>query len=234
MSAPIVTVLITTYNYGKFIEQAIKSALAEDLGPEAVQVLVVDDGSTDDTAERVKKYGSRVEYFYQPNGGQAAALNAGIDRSRGEVIALLDADDFFLPGKLKRLAEVFQADATLGMVYHPLQEWYVESGERRDREFVAVSGDAQREPDKFLLYTAQPTSCIAFRRSILKRLLPIPESIRMLADCYLVSLVPLLAPIQALPEFWLCTASTGRIATQPASSNCRWKPEKKEWRCGEF
>jgi glycosyltransferase involved in cell wall biosynthesis len=161
----------------------------------------VDDGSTDDTSERVSKYGSRIEYLYKPNGGQASALNLGIAKARGEIIALLDADDFFLPGKLARLEEAFQRDPALGMVYHRLQEWNMQNDERLDREFVPVSGDVHKEPDKFFLYTAQPTSCIAFRRSTLNPLLPIPEHILMLADCYLVSLIPFVAPILALPEF---------------------------------
>src|SRR5580692_197518 len=105
---PLITVLIDTYNYGRFIEEAINSVFSQDFSMERVQVLVVDDGSTDDTAERVKKYGSRIEYFYKPNGGQGTALNEGFALARGEIVVLLDADDYFLPGKLRRVAEEFQ------------------------------------------------------------------------------------------------------------------------------
>jgi hypothetical protein len=74
------------------------------------------------------------------------------------------------------------------------------SGERRNWHFVEVSGDLQREPQKFTAYVAQPTSVLSFRRRALEKLLPIPEDIRMLADCYLASLVPFLVPVLAIPE----------------------------------
>jgi glycosyltransferase involved in cell wall biosynthesis len=202
MSAPQVTVLITTYNYGQFIEEAIDSVLAQDFPLDKVEILVVDDGSTDDTSERVKKYGSRIKYFYKPNGGQASALNVGIAKARGQIIALLDADDLFLPGKLARVANAFEQDTTLGMVYHRLWEWHMQTDDRREwRHFNPVSGNIHKVPDQFLLYVTQPTSCIIFRRTSLNRLLPIPETIRMLADCYLVALIPFLSPILAIPEF---------------------------------
>src|SRR5215831_667914 len=105
MSLPLISVLITTHNYGRFIEEAIESVLSQDFPSDQVEILVVDDGSTDDTPERVKKYGLRIRYLYKPNGGQASALNFGIARACGEFIALLDADDLFLPGKLRRIIQ---------------------------------------------------------------------------------------------------------------------------------
>ena len=200
-SATQITVLITAYNYGPFIEQAIESVLTQDFPTEKVEIVVVDDGSTDDTGERMKKYGSRVEYFQKANGGQASALNFGFRKARGEIICLMDADDIFLPGKLRRVAQAFERDAELGLVYHRLQEWHVSTDERRSWEFVDVSGDLRKEPEKFELYVAQPTSAVSFRRSVAEKLLPIPEEIRMLADCYLAALIPFLAPVLAIPEF---------------------------------
>jgi glycosyltransferase involved in cell wall biosynthesis len=200
MTSPLITVLVTTYNYGQFIEQAVESILSQNSPLEGVEILIIDDGSTDDTGERVKKYGSRIEYFYKPNGGQASALNCGIEKARGDIIALMDADDIFLPGKLARIANVFEQDPKLGMVYHRLQEWRVESDERRDWPFHSVSGEMQKSPGEFFWYVPQPTSAISFRKSSLKPLLPIPEKIRMLADCYLAFLIPLVAPVLAIPE----------------------------------
>lgn len=200
MSAPTVTVLLTAYNYGRFVDDAIESVLAQDFPLDQTEIIVIDDGSTDDTQDRVRKYGSRVRYFYKSNGGQASALNFGIARASGQVITLLDADDLFLPQKLVQVVKAFKADPNLGMVYHRFEEWHMRTGERRDWHFVEVSGDLQREPQKFTAYVAQPTSVLSFRRSALKKLLPIPEEIRMLADCYLASLVPFLVPVLAIPE----------------------------------
>ena len=201
MTAPLITVLITTYNYGQFLEQAIDSVLSQDFPLDQVQILVVDDGSTDDTSEIVKQYGSRIEYFYKPNGGQASALNFGFAKARGESVALLDADDLFLPDKLARVAEAFQKNPALGMVYHRLQEWDTQTNQRRDWDYPAISGDFLATPKQFFTYIPHPTSCISFRRSSLEPLLPIPEHIRMLADGFLVNLIPFLSPILALSEF---------------------------------
>jgi len=200
MTTTRVTVLITTYNYGHFVAQAIDSVLSQDFALGQIQILIVDDGSTDDTAERVKKYGSRVEYFYKPNGGQASALNLGFAKARGEIVALLDADDMFLPTKLARVENAFQQDPALGMVYHPFVKWDIDSGARWDSDLALTSGNIHTAPDAFFSYVPHPTSCIAFRKAYLTPLLPIPEQIRMLADGFPVDLICFLAPVLALPE----------------------------------
>src|SRR5258708_19368135 len=107
MNRPLVSVLITAYNYGSFIEESINSVLSQDFPPDQMEVVVVDDGSTDDTAERVKKYDSRVRYFHQPNGGQASALNLGFAEARGEIISFLHGAHFFFPANLPHAAEPF-------------------------------------------------------------------------------------------------------------------------------
>lgn len=93
-----VSVIIPTYNYGDFIEDAIKSTLAQKI--EDLEIIVVDDGSTDDTAAKIRKYSSKVKYIYQKNSGQAAARNTGILNSTGEFIQFLDSDDILGPGKI--------------------------------------------------------------------------------------------------------------------------------------
>src|SRR5690348_4302755 len=89
-----VTALIDAYNYGRFIEEAIESVLGQGVPAEQLEILVVDDGSVDDTCARVKKYAGHVTYLYKENGGQASAFNFGISRAKGEIVALLDADDY--------------------------------------------------------------------------------------------------------------------------------------------
>jgi glycosyltransferase involved in cell wall biosynthesis len=201
VTTPLITVLITTYIYGRFIEQAIDSVLSQDFPLDKVQILVVDDGSTDDTGERLKKYGWCIEYFLKPNGGQASALNFGFARARGEIVALLDADDLFVPAKLARIAQAFQEHPAVGMIYHRTREWKVEANQYSEYEFIAVSGDLHKEPERFALYTPQPTTCVCFRRTSVSPLLPMPENMRMNADCFLVALIPFLAPVLALDEF---------------------------------
>src|ERR1700682_5922471 len=137
---PVVTVLIDTFNYGHFIDEAIRSVLVQDFPAEQMEIIVVDDGSTDDTRTRVAEYGERVQYFYKPNGGQASAFNFGIARARGKDVALLDADDYWLPSKLSKVVKAFESGPGVSLVYHRFQEFRMESYEWRIGDFNAVSG----------------------------------------------------------------------------------------------
>jgi glycosyltransferase involved in cell wall biosynthesis len=94
---PLVSAVIPTYNYGRFVVEAVESALAQTYSP--LEVIVVDDGSTDDTAERLQPYRDRIRYLYQPNRGLSGARNAGIRAARGEYLAFLDSDDTWKPEK---------------------------------------------------------------------------------------------------------------------------------------
>lgn len=192
-----VTVLIDTYNCAHFIEEAIDSVLAQDFPQEQTEVLVVDDGSTDDTAARVRKYGDRIQFFSKPNGGQASTLNFGIERARGEIVALLDGDDYWLPGKLRRVAAEFEKHPDAGMVYHD----FFYKGDSSPPDQLPVSGLAglsgflSANRKSLLGYDIPLSAALAFRRSVLQRLLPIPQSLVVQADAHLSACVIFLAPI---------------------------------------
>jgi glycosyltransferase involved in cell wall biosynthesis len=194
-----ITVLIDTYNYGHFIDQALDSVLSQGLPPEKLEVIVVDDGSTDDTAERVSKYGSRVKYLRKQNGGQASAFNLGFAHARGEVIALLDADDYFLPGKLRRLLETFAAHPEVGMVYHRFPRLFSDTIAPAEG-FEPISGFLPDDPQALSRYRSHPTSSLAVKTTILQQILPLPESMRISADAFLDLAAVLLTPVCALSE----------------------------------
>jgi len=96
---PLVSVIIPTFNYGRFVTEAIDSVLSQDYHP--LEIIVVDDGSTDNTSERLAIYGTRIRYIRQNNRGLSAARNRGIRHAKGEWVGLLDADDVWHPEKLK-------------------------------------------------------------------------------------------------------------------------------------
>ncbi len=100
MSTPTVSVVIPTYNRANLVSQAIESALAQTHPPH--EVIVVDDGSTDDTVTVGAKYGPVVRYLRQTNSGPSVARNLGVDAATGDWIALLDSDDLWLPTKLEK------------------------------------------------------------------------------------------------------------------------------------
>ncbi|HET8923504.1 MAG TPA: glycosyltransferase family 2 protein [Candidatus Acidoferrum sp.] len=201
MKAPFFTVLIDAYNYGQYIEEAVSSVLAQDFPTEEREILVVDDGSTDDTQERLKKFGSAIRYLHKPNGGQASAFNYGFEHARGEAIALLDADDAWLPGKLRRVHEVFKQNPPAGMIYHPMHWWDGANKTTEDRHFIAVSGHVPESRRALLQYPMASTSCLAFRRSALEKLLPVPETLHSQADAYLTALVIFVTPVVAVTEY---------------------------------
>lgn len=203
MSTPRITALINTYNYGRYVGEAIESVLAQDFPAQELEILVVDDGSTDNTRDVVARYGERVRYCYKPNGGQASAFNLGFQQARGEIVALLDADDVWLPAKVRRVMDIFDASPELGMVYHALR-YRDEQADREwdDPDFPAMSGDVPRLPQGLLRYGVVSTSAMALRKSALERLLPVPEELTILADSYLAYLMIFVAPVAGIRE-WL-------------------------------
>ena len=115
MTNPLVSIVIPTYNRAHLLGQAIHSALAQTYAP--VEVIVVDDGSTDDTAAVVAGFGDRVRYVAIANGGSSVARNAGLEAARGEFIALLDDDDLLEPGLVAQAVDVLRERPAAGMVY---------------------------------------------------------------------------------------------------------------------
>ena len=114
VSAPLVSVVITSYNTGRYLPETLDSALAQTHRP--IEVIVVDDGSTDDTARRVEPYLDRIRFIQRSHGGLAAARNQGIAAARGAFVALLDADDLWVPEKLSVQVEIAQRLPASGMV----------------------------------------------------------------------------------------------------------------------
>ena len=201
MSEPRITALINTHNYGRFVGEAIESVLAQEAPTGEMEVLVVDDGSTDETPEVVKRYAERVRYVRQENGGQASALNRGFAEARGEIVATLDGDDLWLPGKVGRVLEEFARQPDAGMVYHPMEHWDVQrNAMEKDTHFPAVSGNVPAMRDGLLRYGDLSTSGLAFRKGAVEKLLPIPERLRILADSYLGYLIIFVAPVAAVRE----------------------------------
>jgi glycosyltransferase involved in cell wall biosynthesis len=113
--APRISVVIPTYNRANYLPQAIDSVLAQTCGP--VEIVVVDDGSTDDTRKVVRAYGNRVRYVYTQNGGVAHARNVGTCQSRGEYVTYLDSDDVLYPYMLELESRVLDRHPDVGVVY---------------------------------------------------------------------------------------------------------------------
>ncbi len=189
MPIPRVTALIDTYNHERFIADAITSVLAQDFPATDLEIIVVDDGSTDRTHEIIEKFGSRVRLISKSNGGQASAFNAGIPEARGEIIAFLDGDDAWAPTKIARVAAHFDAHPEVGVIGHGIEQFDLLSSRRyltlpRDQRQIsfAAANDATFFRHAMCFFG---TSRLAIRTGLASQALPIPESIRIEADEFL-------------------------------------------------
>lgn len=116
-----VSVIIPAFNAAKYLAEALDSALAQTYLP--VEILLIDDGSTDNTAGIVKKYGDKIRYFYQENQGIGAARNTGVHLAEGDYISFLDADDYWTPDKLEKQMAVLAANPEIQLVFGWVQQF---------------------------------------------------------------------------------------------------------------
>ncbi|HCA58980.1 MAG TPA: hypothetical protein DEP46_13490, partial [Blastocatellia bacterium] len=112
---PLVSAIIPNYNYARYVGEAVESALGQTYPN--IEVIVVDDGSTDNSLEVLEQYRDRIKIIAQKNSGVCVARNRGVAESEGEYIAFLDADDVWLPEKIEKQVEKFASGKDLGLVH---------------------------------------------------------------------------------------------------------------------
>jgi glycosyltransferase involved in cell wall biosynthesis len=208
---PLVSILINNFNYCKYLSQAIDSALSQTYAP--IEVIVVDDGSTDQSREVISRYGSKIIGIVKENGGQASAFNVLVSRSKGDILCFLDSDDWFYPTKVEEVVAVFgQADfdSGLAMVHHPVKISDEVTGKATGQTF----GKTHRSPCNcydfarkyhFVEYIAGPTTGIALNRRLAQLLFPLPEQIaRTSADDFIVKASSLLGTVYSLDKCLAC------------------------------
>ena len=201
MGQPLISALVNTYNHGPFIEEAIESVLSQQVDGSGLEVIVVDDGSTDDTGARVQRFGDRVRYFSKANCGQCSAVNLGFEHARGDIIALLDGDDAWLPGKLSRIVELFERNPDAGLLLHKRLVYDARNHTtEEDPDLPVLSGAFPVTGVDLLAYGTTSTSAMAFRRRVAAALFPIPGTMTLHADSYLQALLIFLAPVIILNE----------------------------------
>jgi glycosyltransferase involved in cell wall biosynthesis len=121
---PLVSVIIPNYNYAQYLSYTVESVLAQTY--QNIEIIVVDDGSKDNSLEVLGRYKDRIIVIPQSNAGVAAARNTGIERSRGDYLAFLDADDIWKEDKIARQIDIFLNDPSIGMVHVGVEE--IDSG----------------------------------------------------------------------------------------------------------
>jgi glycosyltransferase involved in cell wall biosynthesis len=154
-----ISVVVTSYNYGAFIKEAVDSILSQTFA--SFEIIIIDDGSSDNTRAILSKFNDpRIIYCYQENQGQPKAKNRGIRESSGELIAFLDADDVWLPSKLAKQVALF-AKPEVGVVYSR-RKWIDSSGK-------IISGNERVLRKGWILDDIFVDNFVCFSSSVVRR-----------------------------------------------------------------
>lgn len=202
IQARLVSIIINNYNYGQYLRAAIDSAL--DQTYRSIEVIVVDDGSTDDSPDIIANYGDRVVAVCKKNGGQASALNAGFAHSHGDIVIFLDSDDILLPHTAEYVADTFDTYPDAAKVMYRMEVIDAAGSHtgiiKPSGHLPMRSGDLRQHVVSFpfdMTWTA--TSGNAFSAHVLQQIFPIPEDeYRILADFYLSHVTALFGCVIAL------------------------------------
>ncbi|PSF38680.1 glucosyl transferase [Aphanothece hegewaldii CCALA 016] len=203
---PLISVIITNYNYGHFLAQAIESVLHQTY--RNFELIVVDDGSTDDSFEVIKNYEESLIAIYQKNAGQGAAFNSGIAKAKGDIICFLDADDYFRKDKLEKVVIAFQKHPEWVQISH---SWI---SVNQDNQVIGRGGKTLNKGNvqNLLLkkgrYAMGITSALAYRRAVLQQVLPVSTKLFQVegktftesADTYLTTTIPFYGKVGCIKE----------------------------------
>jgi hypothetical protein len=197
---PLVSIVVNNFNYARFLVQTIDSALAQSYA--RVEVLVVDDASTDGSRAIIESYGDRIVPVFQAvNQGQGAAFNAGFRASRGDIVMFLDADDWLYPEAARRVVETWVAGESKTHFRLDLVDI---DGAHVDvhppREVRLDGGDVLPLLFEFGRYETPVTTGNAFARGALELVMPMPAEFRLGADGYLAIVVPFHGQVVSVDE----------------------------------
>jgi glycosyltransferase involved in cell wall biosynthesis len=200
---PLFSVLVRNYNYAQYIGTALQSVLDQTYGN--FEVIVCDDGSTDNSRDVVQEYvrkDPRVRLIGQDNRGVASAANTAYENSRGELIALLDADDVFKPSKLERALAEFQNNPRSGLCVNPVLP-VSPLGQPLGPPFPAGFQGGWTGPEKLRAggcTVFPPSSGLTLRREVATELFPIPVVLTAMEDFFLAGTAQFFTEISVAPE----------------------------------
>lgn len=230
-AAPTVDVVMCAYNYGRYVGRALQSALDQDYPADRLRVIVIDDGSTDDTAAIVRaiaaRHPGRVKLISQANGGLRAAINRAFDEAEAELVALLDADDVWLREKTRLQAQALAADPALGMVFCDMT--VVDGDEQVVRPSqVGNIGEFRSEKAlaRLLCQNVVTQSSIVMRRELVR---PLPEGITY-SDWWLALCAAERTGVRYLPEKLALYREHGANLTSGVSGAAEVRERRKEIR----
>lgn len=200
MPATSVSFVINSFNYAEFVCRAVESAIGQDYPQKLIEIVVVDDGSSDDTRARLVPYAKRVRYIHKTNGGQGSAFNLGFREASGDVLCMLDADDEALPQRAQNVVRQFQESDHCVAVYNRFILEDVASGQATGPHPRRLNTEGLRERVQVWRGSGVPSSCISLRSSIARKIIVPEATFRICADSYLLSVLPLLGRVSHVDD----------------------------------
>ncbi len=176
---PKVSIITAAYNHVKFVRQSVESAQAQTYRD--FEHIVIDDGSSDGTAEILQSFGDKITYIRQENCGAHAAINRGIRMSSGEFIAILDSDDAWLPHKLERQMQMFEQFPEAGLVYSYASMIDADGGVNGEQIGEPLS-DSRHPFEELLRGNRVPILAAVFRRACIEDVGFFSETLKAFSD----------------------------------------------------
>jgi hypothetical protein len=196
-----VSIVIDNYNHERFVATAIEGALAQTA--DDVEVIVVDDGSTDGSLEAIRHYEDRLQVVTKANGGQGTALSEGFIRSTGDVVIFLDGDDAIDAHTVERVRDVLHHHPGAARVQWPMRVIDTDgqaSGEVTPRPEMMPNGDIRSHVLRHRTHVWPAQSGNAYARWALDQVMPVPDDFQIGCDLYLAETTAVLGPVHSLPE----------------------------------
>lgn len=195
MKHPLVSIITPSYNQARYLEQTLRSVLEQDYPH--IEYIVIDGASTDGSADIIRKYADRLAYWVsEKDSGQAEAINKGLARATGEMIAWINSDDFYLPGAVTAAVKAFEAHPQAGLVYGDT----VAVDEKG--EFIHFPHYAQWTLEDLLTFHILGQPAVFMRRDVLLKAGFLDPSFHFLLDHHLWIRMAALAPMVYLPQRW--------------------------------
>ncbi len=200
-----VSIVTPSFNQGRFIQETIESVLSQDYSP--VEYLVIDGGSTDETLDILKQYGSRFYWVSEKDRGQSNAINKGWNRASGEILAWLNSDDIYLPGAIPKAVAFLQDHPEFGAVYG--EGYHIKEDGKIIERYPTEPFNRQRLAET--CYVCQPT--VFIRKGVLQEIGFLDEGLRYSMDYDLWFRIARQHDFGYLPEYLACTRFYGETKT---------------------
>lgn len=219
---PLVSVIVPAFNRAKYIDEAVNSVLNQTYGN--IELIVVDDGSTDGTYERLQAYGDRLLLLTHPNRanrGQSCSINLGMTRATGQYIALLDSDDYWELDKLRIQVDFLERHPEFGLVYS--NGYYVDAGGRVLYPYHRKDHVEPNDPNAVLLdcYMALPVNSLV-RSSVYRQVGGFEESFRASQDHDMLIRIAEVTRFAYIPDFLFSYRRHGESISQ-TKQEVRWR-----------